>query len=173
MRKELCLPWEYDEIDAITTAAIDALVAQELLAWLKRKKTLKRPPAGSAEAYQLLMLGQSMVPMIQRFYLAIAILVQHGSGSLSRVELERKCEMSAERLSLIYGLHSPDFFNKTLFHDYIRMLLDLEVLRRNRDGLLEFDKDIVSIGADARLVLGEEIRHSILSLTVNDKHDDQ
>jgi len=173
MRKELCLPWSFDEIDAITTAAIDALVEQGLLAQAKRKKILKRPPAGSAEAYKLLMLGQSMVPMIQRFYLAVAILVQHGSGSLSRVELERKCQMSAVRLSLIYGLHSPDFFNKTLFHDYIRMLLDLEVLRRNQDGLLEFAEDIVNIGADARLVLGEEIRHSILSLTVNDKQDDE
>ena len=81
--------------------------------------------------------------------------------------------MSAERLSLIYGLHSPDFFNKTLFHDYIRKLLDLNVLRRNQDGLLEFDEDIVNIGADARLVLGEEIRHSILSLTLSENHTDQ
>jgi hypothetical protein len=32
--------------------------------------------------------------------------------------------------------------------------------------LLEYDDDVVGIGADARLVLGEEIRHSILSLTV-------
>ena len=75
--------------------------------------------------------------------------------------------MSAERLSMIYGLHSPDFFNKSLFHDYIRELQSQEVLHKNADGLLEFDADIVGIGADARLVLGEEIRHSILSLTVN------
>ena len=66
---------------------------------------------------------------------------------------------------MIYGLHSPDFFNKALFHDFIRMLQDLDVLRRNADGKLEFDGDLTSIGADARLVLGEEIRHSILSLT--------
>ncbi len=170
MRKELCLPWEDDQIDEVTTTAIDVLVAQDLLKYAHRKKALKRPPTGSAKAYQLLMLGQSMVPMVQRFYLVIAILVQHGSGALSRVQLERKCEMSAERLSMIYGLHSPDFFNKTLFHDYIRKLQDLEILRRNAEGLLEFDEDIVSIGADARLVLGEEIRHSILSLTVNDNH---
>ena len=169
MRKELCLPWSDDEIDAVTTAAIGALVAEGLLAPLKRKKVLKRPPAGSAPAYQLLMLGQAIVPMIQRFYLAIAILVQHGSGSLSRAELERKCELSAERLSMIYGLHSPDFFNRSLFHDYIRMLLDLDVLRRGEDGMLLFDDNIVSIGADARLVLGEEVRHSILSLTVNEE----
>ena len=85
---------------------------------------------------------------------------------LSRVRLERMCQLSAERLSMIYGLHSPDFFNKTLFHDFIRTLQDQDVLRRNSDGLLEFDDDVIGIGTDARLVLGEEIRHSILSLTV-------
>ena len=67
---------------------------------------------------------------------------------------------------MIYGLHSPDFFNKTLFHDFIRKLQDQGVLTRNEEGLLDFDDGLVGIGADARLVLGEEIRHSILSLTV-------
>ena len=43
---------------------------------------------------------------------------------------------------------------------------DLDVIRRNSDGLLEYDENMIGIGADARLVLGEEIRHSILSLTV-------
>ena len=67
---------------------------------------------------------------------------------------------------MIYGLHSPDFFNKSLFHDFIRKLQDQGVLTRNQDGLLDFDDVLVGIGADARLVLGEEIRHSILSLTM-------
>ncbi len=69
---------------------------------------------------------------------------------------------------MIYGLHSPDFFNKSLFRDFIRSLHELGVLRRNSDGLIEFDDDIESIGADARLVLGEEIRHSILSLAFDE-----
>jgi len=166
MKKELCLQWDDGEVDRVTTEAIDALVEHGLLIRRKRKAALERPRAGSAEAYQLMMLGQAMVPMLQRFFLVIAILVQHGSGVLSRVRLERMCQLSAERLSMIYGLHSPDFFNKTLFHDFIRTLQDQDVLRRNSDGLLEFDDDVIGIGADARLVLGEEIRHSILSLTV-------
>jgi len=166
MRKELCLPWDDDEIDNVTTTAIETLVDNGLLLRGKRKSLLERPPAGSMHAYQLMMLGQAMVPMLQRFFLVIAILVQYGSGTLSRVRLERMCQSSAERLSMIYGLHSPDFFNKTLFHDFIRKLQEQEVLRRNGDGLLEFDDDIVDIGTDARLVLGEEIRHSILSLTI-------
>ncbi len=172
MKKELCLKWRDDEIDDITVAAIDALVEQDLLIRRRGRKLLERPPAGSARAYQLMMLGQAMVPMLQRFYLVIALLVQHGSGTLSRAKLERMCELSAERLSMIYGLHSPDFFNKTLFHDFIRKLQDQHVLRKNGSGLLDFDVDVVGIGADARLVLGEEIRHSILSLTMPEEQVD-
>ena len=118
------------------------------------------------------MLGQSMVPMLQRFYLVIAILVGNGSGSLTRSDLETKCQQSAERLSIIYGLHSPDFFNRTLFQDFIKTLQEQDVLRRSDSGYIEFDDDIKSIGSDARLVLGEEIRHSILSLTMTGNSGD-
>ena len=165
MKKELCLQWEFESIDDVTSAAIEALIDVDILSRGRNPNILLRPPAGSAKAFQLLMLGQSMVPMLQRFYLVIAQLVKHGSGSLSRQALEQLCQKSAERLSMIYGLHSPDFFDRALFQDFITQLRELEVLRRNDAGNLEFDDDITRIGDDARLVLGEEIRHSILSLT--------
>ena len=111
------------------------------------------------------MLGQSMVPMLQRFYLVIALLVKNGSGILTRAKLEGLCMKSAQRLAMIYGLHSPDFFDKALFRDFIRTLRERNELRRNAAGFLIFDDDIERIGEDARLALGEEIHHSILSLT--------
>jgi len=168
MKKELWLKWDDDDIDDVTSEAIKTLIEMDVLTHGKNRKLLIRPPAGSEKAFQLLMLGQSMVSMLQRFYLVIAILVRNRSGNLSRQRLESMCQQSAERLSMIYGLHSPDFFNKSLFRDFIRTLQDLGVLRRNSDGLIEFDDDIESIGADARLVLGEEIRHSILSLAIEE-----
>jgi glycerol-3-phosphate O-acyltransferase len=163
MKAELRLKWDHDDIDDVTTAAIEALLEQEILT--REGKFLVRPPAGSAPAFQLLMMGQSMVPMLQRFYLVIALLVKNGPGTLTRTKLEGLCMMSAQRLAMIYGLHSPDFFNKALFQDFIRVLRARDVLRRNDAGFLEFDDGIKRIGEDARLVLGEEIRHSILSLT--------
>ncbi len=168
MQKELALKWPNEDIDDVTSEAIDALIEMQILTRSRNKKILERPPAGSTKAYQLLMLGQTMVPMLQRFYLVIAILVRNGSGSLTRARLEVLCQQSAERLSMIYGLHSPDFFRKSLFQDFIRTLRDQETLQRNADGKLDFDDTIEGIGADARLVLGEEIRHSILSLTVDE-----
>lgn len=169
MKKELCLKWSSEDIDDVTTEAIKSLVDLGLLNYSAKKKDLVRPPAGSEKAFQLLMLGQTMVPMLQRFYLVVAILVRNGSGTLSRRRLEKMCQQSAERLSMIYGLHSPDFFSNALFHDYIRKLQELDVLRKNADGNIEFDDDLTNIGADARLVLGEEIRHSILSLTFSEQ----
>lgn len=163
MRTELRLQWDLDELDDITAAAIDALIAEQILT--REGNDLVRPPTGSAAAFQLLMLGQSMVSMLQRFYLVIALLVRNGSGVLSRAKLEGLCQKSAQRLSMIYGLHSPDFFDKALFQDFIHTLREHDVVRRNAAGFLEFDDDIERIGEDARLVLGEEIRHSILSLT--------
>lgn len=163
MKKELRLQWSYDEIDSVTTKAIDALVQLNILT--RDGTVLVRPPGGSGSAFQLLMLGQSMVPMLQRYYLVVVLLVKNGKGKLSRARLESLCQNSAQRLAMIYGLHSPDFFDKALFKDFIGILREQEVLRRNSAGLLDFDDDIELIGEDARLVLGEEIRHSILSLT--------
>ncbi len=168
MKNELRLKWDYEDVDNVTTEAIEALIDLDILQRVRKKNILVRPPAGSAKAYQLLMLGQSMVSMLQRFYLVIALLVNNGSGSLSRPALEKICQQSAERLSMIYGLHSPDFFDRALFQNFIAELRSQGVLRRNSEGLLEFDDDITQIGEDARLVLGEEIRHSILSLTFAD-----
>ncbi len=168
MQTELSLKWDEDEIDDVTTAGIEALIDLGILSRDTDGRTLVRPPTGSAHAFQLLMLGQSMVPMLQRFYLVVALLFRHGSGVLTRVQLENLCQQSAERLTMIYGLHSPDFFDKNLFRDFIGKLRQQDVLRRNEAGLLEFDDDLNRIGDDARLVLGEEIRHSILSLTLTD-----
>ena len=163
MQVELRLKWDYEGIDDVTTDAIAALIGEGILT--RDGDCLVRPSAGSAQAFQLLMLGQSMVPMLQRFYLAIALLVKNGSGALTRAKLESLCQQSAQRLAMIYGLHSPDFFDKALFHDFVSTLRERNVVRRNGAGFLEFDDDIKRIGEDARLVLGEEIRHSILSLT--------
>jgi glycerol-3-phosphate O-acyltransferase len=163
MRVELHLQWDDEEVNEVTSTAIQALIDEKILT--REGDMLVRPPTGSAPAFQLMMLGQSMVPMLQRFYLVIALLIRNGSGTLSRAKLEGLCQQSAERLSMIYGLHSPDFFDKALFQDFIRTLREREVVRRNSAGFLEFGDDIARIGEDARLVLGEEIRHSILSLT--------
>jgi len=172
MREELCLKWQEEEIPAVIDEAIEALLDLGLLSRSPDGKSYVRPLAGSGRAFQLRLLGQAMVPMLQRFYLATAIVALRGSGALSQARLETLCQLSAERLSMLYGLHSPDFFDKALFQKFARTLRRQGVLKRNDDGLLEFDNNLMGFGEDARLVLGDELVHSILSLAVAEENND-
>lgn len=166
MKAELCLKWADDEVAGVIDKAIKALLDLGLLTCSEDGKSYTRPAAGSGHSFQLRLLGQAMVPMMQRFYLGISIVALHGSGTLTQVQLESLCQASAERLSMLYGLHSPDFFDKALFQKFTRKLRSLGVLTRNDEGMLEFDNNLMGIGEDARLVLGDELVHSILSLAV-------
>ena len=173
MKMELCLKWDEEEVAKVTDDAIKAFLDLGLLTCSEDGESYTRPAAGSGRSFQLRLLGQAMVPMMQRFYLAISLVALHGSGTLSQVRLESLCQASAERLSMLYGLHSPDFFDKKLFQKFTRKLRALGVLTRNEEGLLEFDNNLMGIGEDARLVLGDELVHSILSLAVAEAESEE
>jgi len=164
MKEVLFLKWDPEEIDEVTTSGIEALLYLQILTRSKDGKILIRPPTDSQEKYQLLILGQSIVPILQCFFLVISLLIKNGSGVLSCSNLERLCQQNAERLPMIDGIHSPYLFDKALFQDFIRTLFAQKILRYHNNTLLEFDGNITSIKEDIQLILGEKICHSILSL---------
>ena len=82
-----------------------------------------------------------------------------GKGSLA-LNLARKLGFHILDSGAIYRLAALKALKEN-----IALEQEQQVLQRNGDGRLEFDDAVVNIGKDARLVLGEEIRHSILSLT--------
>ncbi|HKL61871.1 MAG TPA: glycerol-3-phosphate 1-O-acyltransferase PlsB, partial [Woeseiaceae bacterium] len=120
VRAELFLRWRGGEMEALVRDVIDQLTGLGLLRLSEDGQTLRRPRAGSAAAFQLVQLGRLMLPMLQRYYMTIALLERYGSGRLSQGRLERICELSAQRLSMVSGLRSPDFFDRKLFQEFIR-----------------------------------------------------
>jgi glycerol-3-phosphate O-acyltransferase len=71
----------------------------------------------------------------------------------------------AQRMTLLYGFNSPEFFDRTLFGSFIDLLRERGVLRSNAQGCLEFDEVLQAVASDAEVVLSEQIRHSILQVT--------
>ncbi len=163
VRKELRLRWSSDALDGVVLAVIGAMVDAGLLT--RDGDMLRRPPAGSARAFALSQLGQSIVPVLQRYFMTIALLDKYGSGALSQNRLEEICQLCAERLSILYGLRSPDFFDRRLFRDFVSTLREAGIVQTDDEGKLIFNLDFEAIERDARLVLGEPLRHSILSVT--------
>ena len=125
----------------------------------------RRSPTGSVQAVQLSVLAQATIQMIERYYLAIALLLRAGCCAITQEQLETQCVHMASRMSLLYELNSPEFFDKSMFRAFLDLLRGRDVIRAGADGKLEFDEALERVAVDARMVLSEQIRHSILQVT--------
>jgi glycerol-3-phosphate O-acyltransferase len=163
---ELALKWEESEMPAVTESLLGALARVGLLERDAGKETWKRPPSTSLEAMQLSLLAQSTIQTLERYYLVIALLLQAGSGCISQESLEQRCHLTAQRMSLLYGLHSPEFFDKSLFRNFIELLRRRQVVNTDAAGAITFGEALLGVAADAQVVLSEQIRHDILQVTL-------
>ena len=124
-----------------------------------------RPAAESTEDVQLSVLAQATVPILERYYLALALLLKAGPGRLNQEALERQCQLMAQRMALLYEIDSPEFFDRALFRNFVALLRDRHVLWQSPDGRLDFQPPVLeAIVADAQMVLNEQVRNSILQV---------
>src|SRR4051812_22867425 len=162
---ELFLHWREEELAPVVDGLLAALAENGVLQPDESRGTWKRPPPDSPAALQLSMLGQATIQTIERYYLAISLLLKSGSGAMNQKTLEQQCHLAAQRINMLYGFNSPEFFDRSLFENFIDLLRERGVLKAGEGGNLEFDEVLVRVAADAQLVLSEQIRHSILQVT--------
>jgi glycerol-3-phosphate O-acyltransferase len=163
---ELFLRWDEASVGAVVDSLLDTFARLDLLEANADRSEWRRPASTSLEAIRLSVLAQATIQTIERYYLAIALLLQAGSGNLTQEALEQSCHLMAQRMSLLYGLNSPEFFDKSLFRNFIELLLRRNVVQTSEEGRLSFGEPLLAVGADAQLVLSEQIRHSILQVTL-------
>jgi glycerol-3-phosphate O-acyltransferase len=163
---ELYLRWDEASVGAVVDALLETLAGLDLLQADADGSEWRRPPSTSLEAIRLSLLAQSTIQMIERYYLAIALLLQAGSGSITQEALEQRCYLMAQRMSVLYGLNSPEFFDKSLFRNFFDLLRRRNVIQTAADGKLQFGEPLLAVSTDAQLVLSEQIRHSILQVTL-------
>jgi glycerol-3-phosphate O-acyltransferase len=159
---ELFLHWDEAGLSQAVGRQLDALRGTGLLS--ADGGSWRAAPAGSTEAMQLSLLAQPMLQTIERYYLVIALLLRAGSARVTQPELSRQCQEMAQRMVTLYGFYSPEFFDRTLFDGFVGLLRRRGVIRADGEGRLTFDEDLSLIAEDARLVLSEQLRHSILQV---------
>jgi glycerol-3-phosphate O-acyltransferase len=165
MRDELFLRWNEDDLPQVVRSVLEQLANLGLVESVENGAEWRRPPTGSIEAVQLSIIGQTTVQIIERYYLAISLLLKAGSGRVTQDALESQCQLMAQRMSLLYELNSPEFFDKALFKNFIDLLRARNVLGVSAEGRLTFTELLLAVSADAQLVLHEQIRNSILQVT--------
>ena len=162
--EELFLKWREEELADVVSRTLETLADLGVLERVEGA-AWRRPPPNSPRAVQLSLLAQSTVQTIERYYLAIATLTHAGSGVLTAKALAERCQLTAQRITMLYGFNSPEFSDRALFDQFIALLLARRVIRTGPTGLLEFDEVLARVAADAEFVLSEQIRHSILQVT--------
>jgi glycerol-3-phosphate O-acyltransferase len=163
---ELYLRWEEAEVGAVVESLLDTFAALDLLQAGTDRSEWRRPASTSLEAMRLSVLAQATIQTVERYYLAIALLLQSGSGSITQQALEQRCHLMAQRMSVLYGLNSPEFFDMSLFRNFIDLLRRRNVIQASEGGELLYGEPLLAVAADAQLVLSEQIRHSILQVTL-------
>ncbi len=160
LQSELFIRYTPEQLDAVVEEWLGAFVEQGLL---RREEDVYVRPAPSSRHFVLLtLLARAIMQTLQRFYMAIALLLNHPQNTLSAEELENLCTVMAQRLSILHGLNAPEFFDKSLFRHFIQSLLDQGVLRKDDAGKLSHHPMLGELveGA-AKRVLPPEIRLSI------------
>jgi glycerol-3-phosphate O-acyltransferase len=163
---ELFLRWDEASVSAVVETLLETFSRRNLLQANADRSEWQRPASTSLEAIRLSVLAQATIQTAERYYLAIALLLQAGSGTITQEALEQRCHLMAQRMSMLYALNSPEFFDKSLFRNFIDLLRRRNVVQASEDGRLSFGEPLLAVAADAQLVLSEQIRHSILQVTL-------
>jgi glycerol-3-phosphate O-acyltransferase len=163
---ELYLRWDESQVSTVVESLLEAFVRLELLQGSLAAGEWQRPAPASTQAVQLSMLAAATIQTIERYYLVVALLLQVGSGAIGQEQLEQRCHLMAQRMSLLYGLNSPEFFDKSLFRNFIDLLRRRQVIQIAADQKIVFGAPLAAVAQDAQLVLSAQIRHSILQVTL-------
>ena len=163
---ELFLRWDEAHIGAVTDGLLETFAQLNLLQSNADRSEWQRPPPTSLEAIRLSLLAQATIQTLERYYLAIALLLQAGSGAITPEALEERCHLMAQRMTVLYGLNSPEFVDQSLFRNFIDLLIRRKVIQISEDKKLMFGEPLLGVAADAQMVLSEQIRHSILQVTL-------
>ncbi len=163
LKAELHLRWSEDEVEGATVQWIDALVAEGMLT--REGDKLLSPSTSSQDFFMLMVLADTIRQTLERFYIVIVLLQKVGNGKATAEELENQCQLVAQRMSALHGFNAPEFFDKSLFRNFISMLRKMEVLEVNEDEMLVYNQPLDEAVADARLILSSEVRQSIRQIT--------
>ncbi len=165
LKNELYLPWPGEDLPAVIDRHIQTMIDNGLLYLSDDETMLMRATGGSDSAFHLRNMARALIQTLERYYITFAILDKNGSGTLSRTELEKLGAQTAERIGLLLEYETPEFADQTLFRQFIDILTSRGIIGRDDEGRLIFDQRLTQFAVDAKLVLGKELRHSILHIT--------
>jgi glycerol-3-phosphate O-acyltransferase len=110
-------------------------------------------------------LRRMMQPTLERYYLTLATLVGHGTHTLSPQALETQAKAMAQRMAALHGLNAPEFFDSSLFRQFIQSLREHDLIQLDAANQLTFTQPIVDILNQTESIMDEALVRQVHLMT--------
>ncbi|WP_394128432.1 glycerol-3-phosphate 1-O-acyltransferase PlsB [Vibrio hepatarius] len=109
LKQELFLSVEEENLAQLTEAYIEELAGQGLVTINSEQQV----SINTANSQVLVLLGRTITETLQRYSIALNLLV--ANPELGKSDLELKSQDIAQRLGRLHGINAPEFFDKGVF----------------------------------------------------------
>ncbi|MFC3122574.1 glycerol-3-phosphate 1-O-acyltransferase PlsB [Agaribacter flavus] len=156
LKREFFMHHSSQEALDYAEALLDYFVKHAFL--LDKNGQLSPPEATSKRFHTAWLLSRTMQETWQRY--AVVLRVLEIEQTIGRAQLERQSVTVAERLSALFGLHSPEFYDKNVLSTFVNALRENELLQCQEDGSLAFSEQSLSLkNALTPLIWPEVVQH--------------
>ncbi|MDO4699848.1 MAG: glycerol-3-phosphate 1-O-acyltransferase PlsB [Moraxella sp.] len=156
LQTELFLKHAQRNITTTISHILDTLVKEGVIVDLGNG-VIGTPQSNSESYQQLIVLASPAQQSLERYFMALTLLSEQGSGRLKSEQVVNLCYVLGQRVSLLYADDLPDMFDKALFTTFLNTLKRMDYVSVNHDGLIVFDERIDNIALHAKFVLNPDM----------------
>lgn len=159
LQAELFLRWTPEELTLQVETWLNILLEKGYL--ILNEKGYHSVPAHDPKHAFLESLAANLMQTLERYFLTLSILDSHEVCTLTAKKLEEQSALLAQRISLLYGINAPEFFDKSLFRTLIQQLIKEQVIE-SRDDTLCYGEKLAELVSALEQLLDGSLRQSIL-----------
>lgn len=129
VKAELFLRWSIDELDE----QVDLWINQFINAGYCTEYTHGIAMVDEDhDKYSFLTgLAGHMLQAIERYLIAVTLIDNSNDQMFTAKQLAEQCTLQAQRVSLLFGMNAPEFFDKSLFINIVKLLLEQKMVSTN------------------------------------------
>ncbi len=158
LKSELFLRWDREQLPHVLHDLTTEMARQALITADENKVCLN---PGRLRSLQLLAAG--VRETLQRYAITFSIL--SANPAINRSSLEKESRTMAQRLSVLHGINSPEFFDKAVFSSLVLTLRDEGYISDSGDAQLEETQRVYHLLAD---LMTYDVRLTIESAATHD-----
>lgn len=164
LQSELFLIWDKEALPEAINVVLGALCEQGLLIKDDEGDEYMRGDFGTVQFSRLNLLARVISPTLEVYYLTLALLARSGEKTIAKAELEKKCQLMAQRVAMVHELNSPDYSDKNLIANFIDTLVHIDYVKVYGTEDLAFSEVFRRTDQRIRLLLSKATRANIMQM---------